>query len=116
MLPDLFQLHLTHFYLQLTSEKDRIRILKCIEKYLQPDHRIFIGVTDPLNADVESPEIIRDRIIEAAQFIPLGQLGTTDDCGFSPFADDTSTPRHICFEKIKARIDGTQMAEKILNQ
>ena len=24
----------------------------------------------------------------AAEFIPLAQLGTTDDCGFAPFGDD----------------------------
>lgn len=115
MIPDLFQLHLSNFYLQLSSEKDRVRILKCIQKHLEPEHRVFIGVTDPSNPKVESPEQIRDQILEAAQFIPIEQLGTTDDCGFSPFADDTSTPRDVCFAKIKARIEGTKMAEKILN-
>ena len=34
------------------------------------------------------------------------QLGTTDDCGFSPFGDDTSTSRDIAFAKIRARVDG----------
>src|SRR6202140_2444271 len=29
----------------------------------------------------------------ASDFIPLIQLGTTDDCGFSPFGDDLSTAR-----------------------
>ena len=115
MIPDLFQLHLTNFYLQLTSEKDPVRILKCIRKYLRSEHRIFIGVVDPTNPKVETIESVRDRVLEAAQFIPIDQLGTTDDCGFSPFADDTSTPRELCFAKIKARIDGTKMAEKILN-
>ena len=36
-----------------------------------------------------------------------GHLGTTDDCGFSPFGDDTSTSRDTAFAKIRARIDGT---------
>ena len=82
---------------------------------MKPSHRIFIGVIDPSNPEVESPATIRDQILEAAQFIPMEQLGTADDCGFSPFADDTSTPRNICYEKIKARIEGTKMAEQILN-
>ena len=38
------------------------------------------------------------------------QLGTTDDCGFAPFADDTSTARATAFAKIRARVEGTQLA------
>jgi 5-methyltetrahydropteroyltriglutamate--homocysteine methyltransferase len=116
MLPDLFELHLTNFYLQLSSEKDHIKILKCIQKYMKPNQRIFVGVVDPVNPKIETAEIVRDRVLEAAQFIPIEQLGTTDDCGYSPFADDTSTPREVCYEKIKARIQGTKVAEQILNK
>jgi 5-methyltetrahydropteroyltriglutamate--homocysteine methyltransferase len=116
MLPDLFQLNLTNFYLQLSSEKDRIRILKCIQKYMKPNQRIFIGVVDPNNPNIETPEMVRDQVLEAAQFIPLNQLGTVDDCGYSPFADDTSTSREVCYKKIRARIEGTKLAEQILNK
>ena len=35
---------------------------------------------------------------------------------FSPFADDTSTSRDIAFAKIKARIDGTRLAEDALSR
>ncbi|CAF3984363.1 unnamed protein product [Rotaria magnacalcarata] len=115
LLPDLFQLHLTNFYIQLSSEQDRIKVLKCIQKHMKSNHRIFIGVIDPCNPIIESAETVRDRVLEAAKFIPIKQLGTTDDCGFSPFADDTSTSREVCYEKIKARIQGTKMAEQILN-
>lgn len=38
---------------------------------------------------------------------PVEQLGTTDDCGFSPFCDDTSTTREKAFAKIRARVLGT---------
>ena len=53
---------------------------------------------------------MRDRVLEAAEYIPLDQLGTTDDCGFAPFADDTSTARSTAFAKIKARVEGTKLA------
>jgi 5-methyltetrahydropteroyltriglutamate--homocysteine methyltransferase len=46
--------------------------------------------------------------------LPAGQLGTTDDCGFAPFADDTSTAREIAFEKIRARVEGTVLAAREL--
>ncbi|CAF1100452.1 unnamed protein product, partial [Didymodactylos carnosus] len=116
MLPDLFQLHLTNFYLQLSSEKDHIRILKCIQQHMKPEHQIYVGVVDPINPLIESVQTVCDRVLEAAQYIPLIQLGTTDDCGYSPFADDRSTSREICYDKIKARIQGTKLAEKILNE
>jgi 5-methyltetrahydropteroyltriglutamate--homocysteine methyltransferase len=59
---------------------------------------------------VESPEEVRDRVLEAAERLPWDRLGTTDDCGFAPFADDTSTSRDVAFEKIRARIEGTRLA------
>jgi len=31
------------------------------------------------------------RTLLAVEYVPLSQFGTTDACGFSPFADDTST-------------------------
>src|SRR5438094_493301 len=64
--------------------------------------------------DVEAPEQVRDRVLEAAEVIPLEQLGTTDDCGSAPFGDDTSTPRDTAFAKIRARVAGTQLAAKAL--
>jgi 5-methyltetrahydropteroyltriglutamate--homocysteine methyltransferase len=42
------------------------------------------------------------------------QLGTTDDCGFSPFCDDTSTTREKAFAKIRARVLGTALAAEAL--
>ena len=63
----------------------------------------------------ETPEEVRDRIIEAAQYIPLNQLGTTDDCGFSPFCDDTSTTRETAFAKIRSRVLGTALASEALH-
>jgi 5-methyltetrahydropteroyltriglutamate--homocysteine methyltransferase len=53
-------------------------------------------------------------VLEAAACIPLAQLGTTDDCGFSPFSDDTSTTRDTAFAKIRARVAGTALAAERL--
>jgi len=43
-----------------------------------------------------------------------GRLGTTDDCGFSPFCDDTSTSRVTALAKIRPRVAGTSLADEIL--
>jgi 5-methyltetrahydropteroyltriglutamate--homocysteine methyltransferase len=57
---------------------------------------------------------VRDRVLEAASILPIAQLGTTDDCGFAPFADDVSTAREIAFSKIRSRVEGTENATRVL--
>jgi 5-methyltetrahydropteroyltriglutamate--homocysteine methyltransferase len=89
-------------------------VLRVIRDYLRPEQRIFVGVVAPIDPRVETAEEVRDRVLEAAQYIPLAQLGTTDDCGFSPFSDDTSTSRDTAFSKIAARVRGTALAAKEL--
>jgi 5-methyltetrahydropteroyltriglutamate--homocysteine methyltransferase len=111
LLPFLFELKVGRFYIQLASEADRRRVLKAAAPLLKPGQTLFVGVIDPINPKVETPEEVRDRVLEAAEFIPLKALGTTDDCGFSPFADDTSTSRETAFAKIRSRVDGTRLAE-----
>ena len=116
LLPSLFELKAGNFYIAMAGEKDRARVLKIIRQYMKPDQRIFIGVVAPIDRRIESAEEIRDRILEAAQHIPVEQLGTTDDCGFSPFSDDTSTTRDTAFEKIRARVLGTALAAEIIGR
>jgi 5-methyltetrahydropteroyltriglutamate--homocysteine methyltransferase len=84
--------------------------LGIIAEHSRPDQRIFVGVVDPIDPRIESAAEVRDRILEAAEFIPIDRLGTTDDCGFSPFADDTVTARDTAFAKIQARVEGTALA------
>jgi len=107
-------LRVGRFYIQLASEPDRRRVLREVKKELKPGQVLFIGVTDPINPKVESPEEVCDGVLEAAELIPVTLLGTTDDCGFSPFADDTSTSRDIAFAKVGSRVRGTAMASQAL--
>ena len=73
-----------------------------------------MGVIDPLNPRVETPDEVRDRVLEAAEYIRPDRLGTTDDCGFAPFGDDTSRTRETAFDKIRARVAGTALARTVL--
>src|SRR5881628_1309079 len=88
LLPGLFRLNVTTFYVALAGEPDRPRVLRILREHLEPGQRVFVGVTDPIDPRIESAEEVHDRVLEAAEHIPLDQLGTTDDCGFSPFGDD----------------------------
>ncbi len=114
LLPSLFQLRVGNFYVALAGETDRGRVLEIIRRHVKPGHRIFVGVIDPIDPRVETPEEVRDRVLEAARYIPVDQLVTCDDCGFSPFCDDTTTTRETAFEKIRARVVGTALAAERL--
>jgi 5-methyltetrahydropteroyltriglutamate--homocysteine methyltransferase len=114
LLPSLFELRAGNFYIALAGEKDRVRVLKIIRQHLKPDQRAFVGVVSPIDPRVDTPEEVRDRVLEAAKYIPVEQLGTTDDCGFSPFSDDSSTTRETAFAKIRARVEGTRLAAELI--
>src|ERR1700687_2064954 len=114
LLPGLFELRAGNFYVALAGERDRRHVLKIIRKCLKPDQRIFVGVIAPGDPRIETPEDVRDRVLEASEYIPIEQLGTTDDCGFSPFFENTSTTRDTAFAKIQARVRGTALAANLI--
>jgi 5-methyltetrahydropteroyltriglutamate--homocysteine methyltransferase len=85
-------------------------VLGIIRENAPPEARIFVGVIDPIDPRVESADEVRDRVLRAAEHLGPERIGTCDDCGFSPFGDDTSTSRDIAFAKIAARVEGTAAA------
>ncbi|MEP6801445.1 MAG: 5-methyltetrahydropteroyltriglutamate--homocysteine methyltransferase [Acidobacteriota bacterium] len=126
MLPSMFKMNAGYFLIQLASEKEKERVYELCGKHSREDANgvpqvCFIGVIDPLNPAVETPEQVRDDLVTAARHIPVKRLGSTDDCGFSPFSIDVK-PKHgspdvardIAFEKITARVKGTDMASEKL--
>jgi len=60
-------------------------------------------------------------LVAAAKYIDKERLGSTDDCGFSPFSIDKK-PNHgnldyardVPFQKIANRVAGTRMAAEKL--
>src|SRR6202008_2168177 len=71
LLPSLLGLDVGNFYMQLASEADRRRILRIVRENLRSPRRVFVGVIDPINPKVETPKEVRDRVLEASEFIPL---------------------------------------------
>lgn len=126
LLPSMFQINAGYFLIQLSSERNREQVYKDIAASLREDangvrQMAYIGVTNPLNPRVESPEEVRDQLVTAAKYIPKEQLGSTDDCGFSPFSIDVK-PNHgspefardVAFQKIANRVQGTRLAAETL--
>ncbi len=126
LLPSMFKMNAGYFLIQLASEPDKERVYKLIGEHSRADANgvpqvCHIGVINPQNPRVETPEEVRDDLLLAAKHIPVDRLGSTDDCGFSPFSIDVK-PKHgspdvardIAFQKITSRIKGTKMAEQAL--
>ncbi|MEA2169893.1 MAG: hypothetical protein QOF76_3193 [Solirubrobacteraceae bacterium] len=127
LLSTLFDINAGYFLIQLASERDRDPVYKEIGANLRDDangvaQMAYIGVVNPGNPQVESAQEICDAVVRAASYIDRQRLGTTDDCGFSPFSIDEK-PNHgspdyardVAFEKITNRIEGTRMAAEKLN-
>jgi len=126
LLPSMFGINAGYFLIQLASERDKDPVYRMIGDSLRDDangvaQMAYIGVTNPLNPRVESPEEVRDALVRAANFIPKGQLGSTDDCGFSPFSIDEKPShgspdfaRQTAWQKITNRVQGTKLAAEKL--
>lgn len=98
LLPSMFKMNAGYFLIQLASEPDKERVYKLLGEHSRDDANgvpqvCFIGVINPQNPRVESPEEVRDDLLLAAKYIPVERLGATDDCGFSPFSIDVK-PKH----------------------
>jgi methionine synthase II (cobalamin-independent) len=92
-------------------------VLQAIGEHSRDDQMCYIGVTVTQSPRPESAQEVCDTLVNAAKFIPKERLGSTDDCGFSPFSIDEKPnhgspdyAREIAFQKIKARVEGTKMA------
>jgi methionine synthase II (cobalamin-independent) len=126
LLPSLFQMNAGYFLIQFASEREKDPVLQLIGEHSREDANgvaqiCYIGVTNPQNPRVESAQEICDLLVRAADFIPKERLGSTDDCGFSPFSIDEKPlhgspdyARDVAFQKIAHRVDGTRMAAERL--
>ncbi|GAA2837017.1 methionine synthase II (cobalamin-independent) [Leucobacter komagatae] len=124
LLPELFQIEAGYFLVQAASEKDPDRVARLVGRELaalsaagRAAPRVLLGVTNPTHPKLETAEEVRDQLVRAARFVPPELLGSTDDCGFSPYLIDEK-PRHgspdhareVAFAKIAARVRGTELA------
>jgi methionine synthase II (cobalamin-independent) len=121
LLPEMFKINAGYFLIQLASERDKDPIFESIGQHSRDDQMCYLGVTVTQSPRPESPQEICDMLVRAADYIPKERLGSTDDCGFSPFSIDEKPnhgspdyAREIAFQKIKARVEGTRMAAETL--
>jgi methionine synthase II (cobalamin-independent) len=126
LLGTMFDINAGYFLIQLASEREKDPVFESIGQHLRSDadgvtQMAYLGVTNPGNPRVESAQEIAGNLIRAANFIDKNQIGSTDDCGFSPFSIDEK-PNHgspdyardVAFQKISARVEGSRLAAEKL--
>ena len=126
LLAEMFKIDAGYFLIQCAMEEDKDDTYKMIGEYSRDDANgvpqlCYVGVVWVHNPKVETPQEVCEDLVRAANFIPKDRLGSTDDCGFQPFAIDSrpsygspDLARDIAFQKIQARVEGTRMAAEQL--
>jgi 5-methyltetrahydropteroyltriglutamate--homocysteine methyltransferase len=73
-----------------------------------PGKTIIVGVLDLGSTDVESPEVVAERIRKALAHVPPSQVVVAPDCGMKYL------PRDVAFAKMRAMVDGAAIVRQEL--
>lgn len=126
LLREVLRIDAGYFLLQLAAEPDPDTVCAAVGRHLRADANgvtpmAFLGVIDTHSPRVESAPEVADILVRAAIHVPAEQLGSTDNCGFSPFSHDPKPlpglpdlARGIAFRKIRSRVEGTLLAAEKL--
>ena len=73
------------------------------------DGKIGLGVIDIHTDFIEYPELVRDRILHAAEVLGPERIEVNTDCGLR------TRTWEVSYEKLKNMVEGTRLAEKAIN-
>ena len=80
-----------------------------------PDDRVLVpGVIDSCSNYVEHPELVAQRILRFADFAGRERVIAGTDCGFGTFAGYGKVDGGIAFKKLRALVEGAELASKRL--
>jgi 5-methyltetrahydropteroyltriglutamate--homocysteine methyltransferase len=71
---------------------------------------VGLGVLDIHSDFIETPELVRDRVIYAAELLGPERVQVNPDCGLRTRSWD------VAFEKLRNMVEGTRLAEEALNR
>jgi 5-methyltetrahydropteroyltriglutamate--homocysteine methyltransferase len=75
-----------------------------------PQQTIILGVLDLSTTEVETPQIVANRIRRALPFIDPARVVAAPDCGLKYL------PQDVAFAKLKALVDGTKIVRAELSR
>jgi 5-methyltetrahydropteroyltriglutamate--homocysteine methyltransferase len=89
---------------------------KVLARHRLPDGMLFLpGVIDTTTNYVEHPEVVADRICQAAEAIgDRTRVIASTDCGFGTFAGSEMCAESVVWAKLRALVDGAAIASRRL--
>ena len=97
-LRELGDCHATHLSLEAAQPKLDPEVLRDV-----PDKIIVLGVLDLGSGDVETPELVAERIRRALTVLPRERLVVAPDCGMKYL------PRELAFRKLRSMVAGARL-------
>ncbi len=115
ILPSVYQAKVGGLAIELANPRHQHEY-KVLKKYPLPDAMVLIpGVIDSTTNYIEHPEVVADRICQAAEAVgDRSRVIAGTDCGFGTFAGWEMVPDSVVWAKMKACSEGARMATERL--
>ncbi len=115
ILPSVYQAKVGGLSIELANPRHQHEY-KVLKKYPLPDAMVLIpGVIDSTTNYIEHPEVVADRICQAAEAVgDRSRVIAGTDCGFGTFAGWEMVPDSVVWAKMKACSEGARMATERL--
>ncbi len=115
ILPIVYQAKVGGLAIELANPRHQHEY-KVLKKYPLPDAMVLIpGVIDSTTNYIEHPEVVADRICQAAEAVgDRSRVIAGTDCGFGTFAGWEMVPDSVVWAKMKACSEGARMATERL--
>ena len=71
-------------------------------RYVRPGHQqVVLGLITTKNGELENPEGVKARLLEAAQYVPLAQICLSPQCGFASTEEGNSLTEAQQWDKVR---------------
>ncbi len=97
-LPELAECHVQQISIETAQSS-----LDCSVLAKLPEKTILLGVLDLSTQQIETPEIVAERIRRALPFVSPERVIVAPDCGLKYL------PRRVAFEKMRAMVEGAKL-------
>jgi 5-methyltetrahydropteroyltriglutamate--homocysteine methyltransferase len=88
------------------------RVFRDIE--LPEGMKVILGVIDTKTNYIEHPQVVADRLVRVGKLIGRDRLMAGTDCGFDTFVKFSQVDPAVAWHKLKALVDGAELATKEL--
>ena len=109
MLPWLMEMNIDQLVLEFATP--RAGEMEVFKEYAE-QKEIGLGVVNPRTDDIESPELIVQRVKNALKYFPPEKIFLNPDCGFGTFAERNVNNAEIATKKMHAIAQAAEILRK----